>query len=73
MLLTPKDKPQDKPQKHQWLFAPRFWCRAFGWRSQPAITRVKEAVREIKAMSRKDRVLAAEGAVLLLVNQAASE
>ena len=36
------------------------------WRSQPAIKRVKEAVSEIKKVARKDKVLAAEGAVLLL-------
>ena len=51
---------------HKWNFAPRFRSNAFGWRPQPAITRVKEAVAEIKKTARKDPVLAAEGAVLLL-------
>ncbi|MBE0625503.1 MAG: hypothetical protein IH606_11880 [Burkholderiales bacterium] len=52
--------------KHSWSFAPRFRRGAFGWRSDPAITRIKEAVAEIKAASRKDPLLAAEGAVLFL-------
>jgi len=52
--------------QHKWAFAARFRRHAFGWRSQPAIQRVKEAVAEIKAASRQDRILAAEGAVVLL-------
>ena len=52
--------------KQQWVFAARFRRRAFGWRSQPAIARVKEAVSEIKKAARKDPLLGAEGAVLLL-------
>ena len=52
--------------KHEWSFRARFRRRAFGWKSQPAIARVKEAVAEIKQAARKDRVLAAEGAVLFL-------
>ena len=51
---------------HKWNFAPRFRRNAFGWRSQPAITRIKEAVAEIKKTARKDPVPAAEGAVLFL-------
>ncbi len=51
---------------HKWEFRPRFRRGAFGWRSQPAIKRVKEAVSEIKKVARKDPMLAAEGAVLLL-------
>ena len=39
---------------------------AFGWRSQAAITRIKEAVAEIKKVAKKDPVLATEGAVLFL-------
>jgi tetratricopeptide (TPR) repeat protein len=53
-------------EKHHWEFAPRFRRGAFGWRSQPAITRVKEAVTEIKKVARKEPVLAAEGAILFL-------
>jgi hypothetical protein len=52
--------------KGTWQFAPRFRRGAFGWRFEPAITRIKEALAEIKACSRKDALLAAEGAVLLL-------
>ena len=52
--------------RHAWHFAPKFRRGAFGWRSDLPIQRVKEAVSEIKAMARKDPVLAAEGAVILL-------
>lgn len=51
---------------HKWVFAPRFRRHAFGWRSQPAIQRVKEAVAEIKKTAKKDPALAAAGAVLFL-------
>ncbi|MBN1425736.1 hypothetical protein JXA88_14380 [Candidatus Fermentibacteria bacterium] len=51
---------------HPWQFKARFRRHAFGWRSQPAITRVKEAVSEIRKVSRTDTLLAAEGAVLFL-------
>ena len=54
------------PATHKWAFAARFRRNAFGWRSQPALVRVKEAVAEIKKVARKDPVLAAEGAVLFL-------
>lgn len=53
-------------EKHVWEFAPRFRRGAFGWRSQPAITRIKEAVAEIKRVARKEPVVAAEGALLFL-------
>ena len=32
---------------HKWAFKARFRARAFGWKSQPALTRVREAVAEI--------------------------
>ncbi|MCY7305500.1 MAG: hypothetical protein LH632_05010 [Rhodoferax sp.] len=51
---------------HKWQFAPRFRRQAFGWRSDTPIQRIKEAMAEIKAMAKKDPLLAAEGAVLLL-------
>lgn len=51
---------------HKWIFFPRFRRNAFGWRSQPALVRVREAVSEIKKAARKDPVMAAEGAVLFL-------
>ena len=49
-----------------WQFKARFRKHAFGWRAQPAITRVKEAVSEIKRAQRSDSILAAEGAVAFL-------
>lgn len=52
--------------KATWAFASRFRRGAFGWRSEPAIVRIKEAISEIKAVSKKDALLAAEGAVLFL-------
>ncbi len=55
-----------KSTAHKWQFRARFRRRAFGWKSQPAIKRVKEAVSEIKKVARKDKVLAAEGVVLFL-------
>jgi tetratricopeptide (TPR) repeat protein len=54
------------PSKHTWAFGPRFRSGSFGWRSEPAITRIKEAVSEIKAVAKKEPVVAAEGAVLFL-------
>jgi hypothetical protein len=37
-----------KAERHRWQFARRFRRNAFGWRSQPAIQREREAVSEIK-------------------------
>jgi hypothetical protein len=51
---------------HKWEFRARFRRHSFGWKSQPAVKRVKEAVSEIKKVARKDNMLAAEGSVLLL-------
>ncbi len=55
-----------KIERHKWVFRARFRRNAFGWKSQPAIKRIKEAASEIKKVARKDKVLAAEGAVLFL-------
>ena len=55
-----------KAPPHKWVFRARFRRNAFGWKSQPAIKRIKEAVSEIKKVARQDAVLAADGAVLLL-------
>ncbi len=52
--------------KHKWGFSSRFRRHAFGWRSQPAVQRVREAVAEIKTVARHDPILAAEGAILFL-------
>lgn len=51
---------------HKWQFAPRFRRNAFGWKSDAPIQRIKEALSEIKAVAKKEPVLAAEGAVLFL-------
>ena len=51
---------------HKWAFKARLRRHAFGWRSQPAIERVRQAVAEIKKVARKDPVVAAEGAVAFL-------
>ncbi|MFP2895929.1 hypothetical protein [Corallococcus sp. 4LFB] len=53
-------------EAHKWEFKARFRRHAFGWKSQPAITRIKQAVAEIKKVAKKDAVLAAEGAVVFL-------
>jgi hypothetical protein len=55
-----------KAERHKWVFKTRFRRGAFGWRSHPAIRRVKEAVSEIKKVRRQNPVLAAEGAVAFL-------
>ena len=55
-----------KANPHKWEFRARFRRHAFGWKSQPAIKRIKEAVSELKKVARKDKLLAAEGAVLFL-------
>jgi len=56
-----------RPSAHKWEFKARsrFRRHAFGWRSQPAIQRVKQATSEIRKFTRTDPVLAAEGAVTL--------
>jgi hypothetical protein len=62
----------NKVTKHQWAFAPRFRKNAFGWRSNPAILRIREALSEIKKTARKDPILGAEGGVLFLEKISAS-
>jgi hypothetical protein len=52
---------------HKWAFKARFRARAFGWRgSRLAIERLKQAVSEIRAVARRDPVVAADGAVSLM-------
>jgi len=55
-----------KRDTHAWAFKARFRRHAFGWRSQPAIQRVREAVAEIKKVARRDPVRAGDGAVTLI-------
>lgn len=50
-----------------WAFRARFRRNAYGWKgSKLAVSRIKEALSEIRAVERHDLILAAEGAVLLL-------
>jgi len=63
----PRDFMSTKIDKPTWEFAARFRRHAFGWKSQPAITRIREAVSEIKVVARKDPLRGAEGAVMFLV------
>jgi hypothetical protein len=51
---------------HPWAFRRRFRRNAFGWKSQPAIARIKEAVAEIKTVARIDKLLADEDAIIIL-------
>jgi tetratricopeptide (TPR) repeat protein len=51
---------------HKWQFNARFRRHVFGWRSDTPIQRIKEALTEIKQVTRKEPVIAAEGAVTLL-------
>ena len=51
---------------HKWEFAPRFRRGSYGWKSHPAIERIREAVAEIKKVARQDQLLGAEGAILFL-------
>jgi hypothetical protein len=55
-----------RPDPYRWEFKARFRRHAFGWRSQPAVQRVKQAVTEIKGVTRRDPLLGAEGAVTFL-------
>jgi hypothetical protein len=48
---------------HKWEFKARFPRHTFGWRSQPAIARVKQAVAEIKKVAKKEPAVATEGAM----------
>jgi len=55
-----------RAKAHPWEFVRRFRRGAFGWKSQPAMLRVRQAVSEIKKATRRDPALGAEGAVRFL-------
>jgi tetratricopeptide (TPR) repeat protein len=55
-----------KQAAYEWEFKARFRRHAFGWRSQPAITRIKQAVAEIRKVAKEDLLQAADGAVAFL-------
>ncbi len=63
----PLNVPTRKSAPHKWRFPSRIRPNTFTWRSSPtAVARVKGAVAEITAVSRKDRASAAEGAIRLI-------
>jgi hypothetical protein len=52
---------------HGWHFKAKLRARAYGWRgSALAVTRLREAVSEIKTVAKSDPVTAGEGAVSLM-------
>lgn len=55
-----------KSETYKWEFKPRFRCHAFGWKSDLAITRIKEAVAEIKTVAKREPAIASEGAIAFL-------
>lgn len=53
--------------KYSWKFKPKMRARSYGWQgTQKATARLKEAVSEIKAVARKDPILAGDGVVCLM-------
>ncbi len=64
--MTKRPRTIDEATSHKWEFKVRFRRHAFGWKSQPAIQRVKQAVAEIRKVARKNAVPAADGAVSFL-------
>jgi len=56
-----------KSEKHKWIFPTRFRTGAYSWKaSRLACQRLREAVSEIKKVTKKDPVLGAEGAIRLM-------
>ena len=56
-----------RQKSHKWTFAARFRRNAYGWNgSRLACKRIKEAVSEIRKVSRKDPLLGAVGAIKLM-------
>jgi tetratricopeptide (TPR) repeat protein len=56
-----------KPDKHKWVFPARFRTGAYSWKaSRLACQRLREAVSEIKKVTKTGPVLGAEGAVRLM-------
>ena len=65
---TSRTRPSVEPATPDpgWAFRARFRRNAFGWRSAPAVARIKEALAEIRKAARSDPRRGAEGAVLFL-------
>lgn len=56
-----------KLQKHKWDFTKYFRANAYGWKGTAlASKRIKAAVKEIKAVARKEPMIAAEGSVIFI-------
>lgn len=56
-----------KPEKYKWTFPARFRTGAYSWKaSRLACQRLREAVSEIKKVTKKDPVFGAEGAIRLM-------
>lgn len=56
-----------KSKPYKWTFTARFRTNAFCWKgSRLACKRIKEAVSEIKKVTRKDPLPGAEGATKLM-------
>jgi hypothetical protein len=52
---------------YKWQFKSKFRANAYGWRgSKLAITRLKEAVKEIRTVAKADPVAAGDGCVALM-------
>ena len=45
--MTKRPRTIDEATSHKWGFKARFRRHAFGWKSEPPIRRMKEAVAEI--------------------------
>lgn len=63
-MITKRRAPAGEP--HNWAFKARFRRRAFGWKSQPAIIRIKQAAAEIKKVTKNFRRLYALATYLFL-------
>lgn len=66
--------PSPKPTAPEpgWAFRARFRRNAFGWRSAPAVTRIREAVAEIREAARSDPRCGAEAEGLIAAVAAAA-
>lgn len=58
-MSVKRSTPRAEP--HRWEFKARCRRHAFGWKSQPAITRIKQALTEIKKVAKKELVVADGG------------
>jgi hypothetical protein len=67
MLTRQNTRVKTSTPKHKWTFRALFRSCAFGWKaSRLACRRLKEALAEIRKVSKADLVTAADGAVILM-------